>query len=202
MTEEYPDHPQVYLFIGRSGSGKGTQAKLLFSHLEKEGPRPVITFSAGDTFRELAAGDTHTASLINQAITSGGLLPTFLPVWLWSDAFIQKFSGQEDIVVEGIGRRQEELEVFAGLLEFYDIQCNLVYLDLSRETAMERMLARGRADDTTADIQARLDWFDARVVPAIDWAKNHRRFMVHTIDSEPAVSVIQADIIQKLGFSQ
>ncbi len=58
--------PFTFLLFGRSGCGKGTQAKLLQDYLEKrDGPGSALYIYVGDKMREFDQGDSLTAKLAN-----------------------------------------------------------------------------------------------------------------------------------------
>ena len=74
--------PQTYIFFGRSGSGKGTQAELLIKYLQEQ-KREVLYIETGRVFREFMEQDSYSARLTREMLSGGGLLPVFLPVWIW-----------------------------------------------------------------------------------------------------------------------
>ena len=45
--------PKTYIMIGRSGSGKGTQTKLLKEYIKKQDPETeILHVESGDEFRD------------------------------------------------------------------------------------------------------------------------------------------------------
>ncbi|MEK9201777.1 MAG: nucleoside monophosphate kinase, partial [Patescibacteria group bacterium] len=90
--------PETFIFFGRSGSGKGTQAGLLVSYLQKKNPeRKVIHIETGKQIREFLAENTYTSKLTQNIVKNGGLLPAFLPIWVWTEYLIRNFSGNEHL---------------------------------------------------------------------------------------------------------
>ena len=56
--------PQTFIFIGRSGCGKGTQAELVQEHLKQIDPkRKVLYIQTGAEFREFIKGNSETQKL-------------------------------------------------------------------------------------------------------------------------------------------
>ena len=80
---------KTFILMGRSGCGKGTQAKLLIEELKRRDPARLVTYlESGEGFRDLLAKDTHTR-LQAQVVPDGGRLqPAFLARHKWSPLFI------------------------------------------------------------------------------------------------------------------
>jgi len=60
--------PQAFIFFGRSGSGKGTQAKLLVEALKEKTGREVLYVETGQRFREFKTGETLSSELTKEVI--------------------------------------------------------------------------------------------------------------------------------------
>ena len=55
---------ETFIFIGRSGCGKGTQAKLIIEHLKEKTPDiPHFYLETGESFRKLMAEDSFTSRI-------------------------------------------------------------------------------------------------------------------------------------------
>ena len=81
--------PKTFIFIGRSGCGKGTQAELLQKILEQKfREMSMLHLETGKLFREFINGKTYTQELSHFIYEAGGLQPEFLTVHLWSDFFV------------------------------------------------------------------------------------------------------------------
>src|SRR3989344_8323139 len=77
--------PQNFIFIGMSGCGKGTQAKLLGEYLKKIDPeREVFFLETGAEFRRFIQGEGYTQRLSKKIYDEGGSQPEFLSVYMWS----------------------------------------------------------------------------------------------------------------------
>ena len=187
--------PQTFIFIGRSGSGKGTQATLLKDYLEKNTDAPVTYIQTGQRFRDFTAGSTHTAMLARGVIETGALMPEFLGVWNWSSIFVDSIKGDEHLILDGMPRRLREAHMVDSAMEFYSRKMPMViYLDISHTIAKERLLGRGREDDNHDDIDRRLAWFETDVVPVLEWYERDRNYNFVRINGEQSVEQIAADI--------
>ena len=85
-------YPQAFIFIGRSGAGKGTQAALLMSALRrKDSSRQIQYIQTGLELREFIKGDSVTERMTNTAYRSGMLMPEFLTVYVWVKALVERY---------------------------------------------------------------------------------------------------------------
>ena len=67
-----------FIILGKSGSGKGTQAKLLMEHFGN-----LHHFCTGDMFRALAQAETAVGAKIREIIKKGGLPLDDIATTLW-----------------------------------------------------------------------------------------------------------------------
>ena len=193
------NNPQAFIFFGSSGSGKGTQAKLLLEYLEKKN-RKVIYIETGKKVREFIASDTsYTSALTKNVIDHGGLLPVFVPIWLWAGVLNKDFTGKEDLILDGVCRRVPEAPVLDSVMKFYKIQKPIVIeLNVSDKWAAERLKSRGRKDDVDQYVKSRLDWFKKDVVPAIDYFRNNPDYIFLDINGERSIEEVHNEIISKI----
>tara|TARA_B100000745_G_scaffold98011_1_gene62349 strand:+ start:18306 stop:18884 length:579 start_codon:yes stop_codon:yes gene_type:complete len=178
---------QTHIFIGRSGSGKGTQAKLLHEHLEGNGVT-VKYIATGQAFRDFIQGEGYTQKLSKGLMDEGKLQPEFLSVWVWGGEFIAKLEGNEDIILDGTPRTLSEAKMLSHALAFYGFTPNVFHLDISHDEAVKRLTLRGRADDKDEkEVEERLRWFQEDVVPAIEYFKSddfHNFFEINGVGDE------------------
>lgn len=177
-----PQEPFTILLFGRSGAGKGTQAKLLKEFLEKR-KRHVVNVETGELLREAAAMDTYGGHLVKFNIDHGRLMPACLPIWSWTHKLLTSAKKDSDIVLDGFCRRQEEVLIAEQALQFFErFNIHVVYLNTSKENCMKRMKGRNRKDDTEQGIMTRLEWFDWHTLPALSLLKDYRNYHFHEID--------------------
>ncbi len=186
-----------FIFIGRSGCGKGTQAKLLNEYLKKVDPkRDILYIQTGDEFRKFIVGNSDTQKMSKAISDVGGLQPEFLAIYMWANVLVNKFTKNEHIIMDGMPRKLHEAGVADSIFEFYGLMRPIViYLDLSKEASIDRLMARKRADDTREDIAERLSWFETDVVPAIEYYKNNKKYDFVYLDGNRSVEEIHNDII-------
>jgi adenylate kinase len=192
--------PQTYLFFGPSGSGKGTQAKLLKEFLEKTDlGNKVLYLETGERHREFAKTDSLTAHRTKEIIEDGGLMPEFIPVWLWTQFFVDNIkTGEEHIILDGISRRPHESLIIDSALQFYGRKDpTILSILVSPEWATERLSERGRVDDKEAEIKRRMEWYEKNVVPALDHFRQNPYYKFVEINGEQTIEEVHREILEK-----
>lgn len=193
--------PLTVILYGLSGSGKGTQADLLRKRLAAKDGRTVLHIETGARLREFIKKNGHTQKVTAGVMASGGLLPSFLPVHVWTEALIGEFTGEEHLILDGLARRDVEAPILDGALWFYgrgDYQ--VIEFALAEDEAKRRLIGRGRSDGMTEEaIKRRFDWYNENVRPAIEWFEKNGR-PLHRIDAAPSPEEIHETIIERLGI--
>ena len=191
---------QTFIFCGRSGCGKGTQAKLLKEYLAKNHPEiSIFEYSTGDGFRKFFEEDTYASNLAKSITDRGALQPLFLSIAMWGDAFIKNLKPDDTIFIDGYPRVREEAVAVSSLLSFFERKKPIIIdFIVSRESSRERLKKRGRADDTPENIEVRLDWYEHNVVPAIEYLTKQPGYVYWAIDGERPIEPIHEDIISHL----
>lgn len=192
---------QTFIFFGRSGSGKGTQANLLRDYLEKEKGSKVVYIETGQKFREfIAKEDNYLSSLTRNVLEEGALLPVFLPIWIWTRELIEKFTGKEDLVLDGLCRRPEEAGVLDSAIKFMGItRPQVIYINTSKNWSLDRLKERGREDDDKEeDMLRRLNWFDWNVMPAMSYFHESKDYDFHEINGEQSIEDVHKEIMKKV----
>lgn len=195
---------QTVIFIGRSGAGKGMQSGMLQEFLKKEDPEtPILYIETGDHFRRHIKDSGHTWDLAREVNESGRRQPSFLAVWIWSHLFIEKIRGGEHLVFDGTPRSLDEARILSTALPFYERkEPAVIFLNVSREWAEERLRGRGRPDDLNPDVvNRRLAWYEEDVVPAVDYYRGNSAYRFFEINGEQTPAAVFDDIVKQLRIS-
>ncbi|MBM3260925.1 hypothetical protein FJY93_00735 [Candidatus Kaiserbacteria bacterium] len=192
--------PVSLLFFGSQGSGKGTQVTKVIEYLASKSDRKVIRIDMGAELRAMVGEGGHTGPLVNAVISAGKRMPDFMPIYLSTKKFIEQFTGTEHIIADGLARGDDQTRGFDDMMQFYgrgDYQ--VIHLVLSEEVAVQRLLARGRPDDTEEAIRARLIWNKQIVEPQIELLRTRGR-LVHQINGEQDPDLVHRDILFALKW--
>lgn len=196
--------PQTFIFIGRSGCGKGTQADLLIKHLNEKDPekRGVFYMEIGKKFRDYLKETTYTASLSKEVYKKGELQPDFLAIHIWAHSIMADYNGDDHVIVDGTPRSLVQAQVFDSAVKFYKKEnVYVINLEVSEDWSRTRLAERGRADDKEADeVEKRLAWYKRDVVPAIDFFRDNPTYKVLDINGEQTIEEVFNEIINKIGI--
>jgi len=179
--------PHTIFFMGKPGSGKGTQAKLL---AEATG-WPVIT--AGEQFRAIAAEDTAIGKKVKETIDTGVLAPPWFPMYLYLKSI---FAVPENTgaIFDGFNRKVQEAELVIDSLQWLGRSFTVLDIKVSDEEVRHRIALRkdieGRVDDNALD--KRLDEYRTFTEPAIALFRKAGSFI--EVNGEQTPEAIAADI--------
>jgi len=191
--------PVTVLFFGSQGAGKGTQVKMLMEYLKSKGPQGIIHIDMGQELRALRDTGSYAGKFTGTVIDAGHRMPDFMPIYLQTKKVVDNFTGEEHIIADGLARGREQTMCYDDMMQFFgrgdDFQ--VVSIELSEDSVMKRLLARGRNDDTEEGIKNRLGWYKTDVLPQLELLKSRGR-KVHVIDGEPDTETIHKSILAAL----
>lgn len=191
---------KLYIFIGRSGAGKGTQVALLQERIKALDPDlPTFVVETGKKFRELIATESYTAELVKAVADTGKLPPPFIGVHMWSHSLIEGYTGRGCVFIDGTPRMPAEVPLLLTAIEFYNFDTEVINLCVSDEWAHEHIKIRGRADDLNdKEVWERIQWYHQSVEPAIDLLRKSPRVKLHDIHGEQTIEEVHNDICHAL----
>lgn len=193
---------QFFIIIGRSGSGKGTQAALLRDYLEEKGLQNVLHITTGGGFREFIQKDSYASRVSKEITNNGKLNPAFLAIWNWSNIFINKLHGNETVILDGAPRKVVEAETLKSAIEFFGYTMpTIIYLDVTESWALERIIERNREDDRKpGDAAQKMGWFDEEVLPVIENYSHDITCRFIHVNGKQSIEDVHKEIVEKLGM--
>jgi len=192
---------QTIVFIGISGAGKGTQATLLKDYLKKNDDTKVHHIETGSLFRDFVQKETYPAQLSKKISQSGNLQPDFLAIWLWGKAILENVEEEgEHLIIDGTPRRVSEAHMLLSAFDFLQRQnITVIYLNVSKEEALDRLKKRKRSDDLDFDVvMNRFSFFAKEVIPTLDVFKKKKNISFLDINGEGTVEKIHDEIVMHL----
>lgn len=195
---------ETFIFIGASGSGKGTQVSLLKDELQKKTPEiPIFYLQTGQYFRDFIKQDSFAGRIAKKAIDNGERAPDFLAMYIWSKVFVENLTGNEHLIIDGSPRSVNEARNLDIALKFFQREHPaVIYIKVSRAWSFDHLIARaekeGRIDDTAESINKRLDWFDTDVKPAIEKFRRDRDYDFVEINGEQTIEAVHRDIMANI----
>lgn len=207
------------ILLGRSGSGKGTQAELLLKKFS------LVNIDTGDILRDLTKRKDQFGKNVFKTISKGKLVPLWLVIYCWLDKFLN-LSSKQGIIMEGSPRLLEEAKILEEVLSWFGRKKLIViYLKTSEKEVTKRLLNRRicsqchrefslvltpnlkkcshcggklirRSDDYPLAINNRMLFFKKNIIPVINYFRKKNTLI--EIKGEGSVMEIHQDIVAKI----
>ncbi len=214
---------KIIILFGRSGCGKGTQAKLLVKEFG------FAYISSGDLIRARGSKKDFTGDKLKQVLAKGNRVPTAIMFRLWSKEIGQKKKEIDNhgLIIDGSPRSLIEAQLIDELFEWY--QWEKIYpilLDISHQEAFDRLTKRRicqqcgrlipwvgefkdlkvcdecggelitRPDDKPEAIKARLEYYTKDVEPVVKYYEKQKRLI--KVDGEKSIEDVYQEIKENL----
>ena len=177
------------LIIGPQGAGKGTQAALLTAELG------IPHVSTGDLFRANIAAGTELGVLVKGIMDSGALVPDEITQQMLADRLTEP-DAKPGFLLDGFPRNVPQADWLTMTLAHRGTPIDRVIVMIAPDVELvERMLARGRADDTVEAIRKRLDIYHADTRPLVDYYGD----LVVEIDGLGSIEDVHARVMRAIG---
>lgn len=157
--------------LGPQGAGKGTQAARITSEYE------IPHVATGDILRGAIAAESELGQKVKPIVERGDLVPDELMIELIRDRLSQA-DAAGGFVLDGFPRTLGQAEALDLMLREIGRALNVVLaLQVHDDVARERMLARGRNDDTPEAIDRRLSHYHEQTEPLLEYYRTRGRFV-------------------------
>ena len=192
--------PQTFIFIGKSGSGKGTQIDLLKKYISDLDPSiDTHSFVMGDVFRTFMRGEGYAQETIKKIASEGRLVPDLIANSMFVSNLLNNLKSNDHLYIDGIPRSPLQAEAIIEIIKFYNRSNPIIInIEVSDEEVKRRMILRARADDTQEAISERLKYYNENVTPALLVLKEKSDFIYLEINGERTIEEIHTDIVEQL----
>lgn len=180
------------VLLGPPGSGKGTQAELLAERLG------VPAISTGEMIRAAMTSGSELGQRVEEIVNSGSLVDDET-----MGSLVRQRLGEADaargFILDGYPRTLPQAALLASILSDSGRALGaVVMIDVAEEELVDRMLGRGREDDSEDVIRRRLEVYRAQTEPLVE----HYRALglLLEIDGAQPIEGVQAAILQALDI--
>jgi len=177
------------IFLGPPGAGKGTQAARLAEWLG------VPKISTGDMLREHIAKGTAIGKQAGPIINQGKLVPDELLVTMIRERIAEP-DCKQGFILDGFPRTVGQAHSLESLVPGGAATFDIFDMEVPREELLKRLGSRQRIDDAGSTVLRRLQEYDVRTLPLIDFYKANARF--HRVDGFRDVEDVQKDLRSRL----
>ena len=153
------------VMLGGPGSGKSTYTEYLIKHFD------ITHIYPGGMLRKEVEKGTEIGKIAKSIIDRGEFVPNQIVLDLIKKKVEQSPQGY---VLDGWPRYMQQVEDMEKNEIGYDYA---VFLDVSRDEVLRRLLARGRADDTEEIINNRIELYKKETGPVIEYMRGRPGFL-------------------------
>lgn len=176
------------VLLGPPGAGKGTQAEFLCK------VRTLLHLSTGDLLRAAVAAETELGLEAKGFMDRGELVPDSLVLALLEERLEQK-SSDEGFLLDGFPRNVSQAKALEAKIGADAID-HVVYLKLDDAEILQRLLKRGRKDDTEEVISNRLSVYRAETEPLVAYYRE--RGLIRDVDALGSIDEVQQRLLDSI----
>ena len=179
---------KIIIFIGMPGCGKGTHSKKIaakfgFEHL-----------STGDLLRKEVDLKTLLGTEVAEIIKNG----KFVSDEIISEIIFKNLSADKNYILDGFPRNLKQANILSDYLKEKASKkiYSVVHLELPESVVMDRLLGRGRADDTEEIIKRRLSIYKEETESLL--AFYEEKSLIIRVSSDDSIENVQKLILKKI----
>jgi len=178
------------VILGGPGSGKGTQAERLSRHFN------IPAIATGEILRAEITRQTALGQQAKPFVEKGELVPDPMMIQFIRDRLLQA-DVSHGWLLDGYPRTAFQAEELDFLLEEFNQRLHrAIWLEVPYPLLIQRSLQRQRRDDQLTVIQRRIELFEERSSPLLDYYEF--RSLLLRVKGDQSIDAVQQAITEKL----
>jgi adenylate kinase len=176
------------VLVGPPGAGKGTQAITLSERLG------IPHISTGDLFRAHVGEQTPLGQEAKRYMDSGELVPDSVTNEMVRERLSEP-DAKSGFLLDGFPRNTKQAEVLGQILAENELGLDaVIQLKVAEDVVVNRLLARGRADDNEEVIRRRQQIYMSETAPLLEYYAD----ILITVDGVGEVDEVAARVLEAL----
>ena len=161
------------VILGRQGAGKGTQSARL---VDKFG---LIHVSTGDMLRAAVSAGTDLGKQAEAIMNAGELVSDEIMNGIVAERLAEDDIMEHGVLLDGFPRTTSQADALEAIFSEQGVELDAaVNIDVPIDEVTERMMARGREDDTAEGIARRLELYEEQTAPLLAWFAERNKLIV------------------------
>ena len=185
FRELYEQQQMRIVMLGGPGSGKSTYTEYLIRHFS------INHIYPGGMLRKEVENNTEIGKRVKEILAKGQFVPNDIVLDLIKKSVSESPNGY---VLDGWPRYMQQVRDMEASNIGVDFA---VFLDVSREEVLKRLLARGRADDTEEIINNRIDLYKRETGPVVEYFRDKQGFLEIKAQGDTAENIAN-NIIRRI----
>lgn len=178
----------MIIFTGVAGSGKSMQGRRLADELG------LPWVSTGEFLRMLVSGQRRKAMLSGKLMKDSDIIQLARKIFALIDT-------QEEFILDGFPRTVAQADWLLNQAKHGQLEITaVIHLTAEKDTVLERLMSRGRQDDTEVAISERFKEYEHAILPILKDFKDHGVRVVD-VDGNKDVETIHRAILDALKLN-
>lgn len=178
----------MIIFSGVAGSGKSVQGRMLADE------RALPWVSTGEFLRMLISGEKRKDMLAGKLLEDKEIINLIRKIFTIVDT-------TQEFVLDGFPRTLAQADWLLSQVKHGQLQITgVIHLTASKKGVRDRLLSRGRLDDTVEAINTRFKEYEREILPILDHFRSIN-VPVYDINGEQEIFKVHKDISKALNHS-